>query len=810
MLRHKMEHYSLDRHIDSDTRFSRGMWELKHGVKIKWATEVVKSEIQDGNSIYNVASTSKIYSRGDTLNVPTITIKLTSPSEGIIGFEAYHHISTYKNSKEPEIKLNKDSYSPKVVNDDDFSNLNAGDGAVAKLEKNPFSVEFLGEDKLLTKLGRNSLGWVEDRRYLNVNSQAEKAVTYMTFQLHLSVGEKLFGLGERFGPFLKNGQRVQMWNEDGGTSSEWTYKNIPFYISSRGYGIYVDSVSNVIFELQSERTNRVNIAVPGEGVRFYIIKGPDPKTILNRFTQLTGRPSLPPAWTFGLWLTTSFTTNYDIDTVSSFLDGMKERDIPLSTFHFDCFWMKGFQWCDFEFDPEYFPNATKMLKQLKEKYNIKICVWINSYIGQESKLFKEADENHYLIRYKSTVNGGGSYQTDLWQAGMGIVDFTNPNAVRWYQDKLASLIDIGVDCFKTDFGERIPVKDIEYYDGSDPIAMHNYYTLLYNKCVFEILEKKLGVHKACLFARSATVGGQKYPVHWGGDCESSFEAMADSLRGGLSLTLCGYGYWSHDIGGFEGQPLPSVYKRWCAFGLLSSHSRLHGSGSYRVPWNFDDESSVVLAKFTKLKLSLMPYIYRFAIDAHNSGIPVMRAFLLEFPSDPNAIVVDTEYMLGDSLLVAPVFNAEGDIEYYLPKGEWYGLLDGKVRSSTGEWFNEIHDFKSLPLLVKSNSIIVTSGPNAKNDDPVYDWNNQFMINIFNVAEIETKIPNSKGEFTTFIKSKDVDGTITVEVKGSSNYYIKLLNKKDVTINGNAKLYQLDEFGNSIFEVKGSSTSFTYK
>jgi alpha-D-xyloside xylohydrolase len=305
-------------------------------------------------------------------------------------------------------------------------------------------------------------------------------------------------------------------------------------------------------------------------------------------------------------LTTSFTTDYDEATVTHFVDGMAERDIPLHVFHFDCFWMKEFHWCNFEWDARVFPDPKGMLERLREK-GLKICVWINPYIAQRSALFDEGMEHGYLLKRPD----GSVWQWDRWQSGMGLVDFTNPDAGAWYADKLRALVEMGVDTFKTDFGERIPT-DVVYHDGSDPVRMHNYYPQLYNRCVFEVLEEMLGKGQACVFARSATTGGQQYPVHWGGDSTATFESMAESLRGGLSLCTSGFGFWSHDIGGFEQTASADVYKRWCAFGLLSSHSRLHGASSYRVPWLFDEAgqpgpmASDVLRFFTKLKCRLMP------------------------------------------------------------------------------------------------------------------------------------------------------------------------------------------------------------
>jgi alpha-D-xyloside xylohydrolase len=278
--------------------------------------------------------------------------------------------------------------------------------------------------------------------------------------------------------------------------------------------------------------------------------------------------------------------------------------------------------------------------------------------------------------------------------------------------------------------------DVVYFDGSDPVKMHNYYTHLYNRTVFKLLEERFGQGNALVFARSATAGGQQFPVHWGGDSTATFESMAESLRGGLSLCLSGFGFWSHDMGGFELTASSDVYKRWCAFGLLSSHSRLHGNASYRVPWAYNDDPSQpdsaekVLSYFTKLKCRLMPYLFDAACQAHERGLPVMRAMLLEFPSDPGCDYLERQYMLGEALLVAPVFSYDQTVSYYLPEGTWTGFLTGK-QVQGGRWLTEQHDFFSLPLLARSNTII----PVGKVDDrPDYDYADGVTLNVYELAE----------------------------------------------------------------------------
>ncbi len=544
---------------------------------------------------------------------------------------------------------------------------------------------------------------------------------YTHQQLSLGVGELVYGLGERFGPLVKNGQTVDIWNADGGTSSEQAYKNVPFHFTNRGYGVLVNDAGHVSYEVGSEAVERLQFSVPGESLEYFVMYGGTPAGVLERYTELVGRPAQVPAWSYGLWLSTSFTTDYDEATVTRFVDEMAARELPVSVFHFDCFWMREFNWCDFEWDPRTFPDPGGMLARLHEK-DLRVCVWINPYIGQRSPLFAEASAQGYLVKRPD----GSTWQWDLWQAGMGLVDFTNPDATRWFQEKLRTLLRQGVDCFKTDFGERIPL-EVEYFDGSSPDRMHNLYTQRYNEAVFAVLEQERGAGDAVVFARSATTGGQRLPVHWGGDSTSTFESMAETLRGGLSLACSGFGFWSHDIGGFEGTPDPAVFKRWVAFGLLGTHSRFHGSGSYRVPWAFDEEAVDVTRVFTQLKLSLMPYLYQLGLDASATGVPVMRPMVLEFPDDRAVEYLDRQYMLGSSLLVAPVFTESGEVEFYLPAGRWTNWWTGEVVESHGAWRSEVHGFDTVPLYVREGALLPVGG---RVDRPDYDYLDGLTVRVY--------------------------------------------------------------------------------
>src|SRR3954452_10500357 len=548
---------------------------------------------------------------------------------------------------------------------------------------------------------------------------------FLMQRLSMAVGECIYRLGERFSPLVKNGQSIQIWNDDGGTCSDLAYKNIPFYLSSRGYGLLVNSPGRVEFEIGTERVSQVQFAAPGESLDYYVFFGPDPKDVLDKYTRLSGRPSVPPAWSFGLWLSTSFTTQYNEKTVNEFVDGMASRGIPLKVFHFDCFWMKERHWCDFEWDRDAFPDPPAMLKRLKAK-GLKVSVWINPYISQLSKLFDEGREQGYFIKRSD----GGVYQRDKWQPGMALVDFTNPAARQWYCAKLRALLEMGVDSFKTDFGEIVPDEGVSFHDGSDPKLMRNYYAYLYNKTVFELLEDFHGKNNALVFARSATAGSQKFPVHWGGDCEATFESMAEDLRGGLSFCTSGPAFWSHDIGGFTGTANAALYKRWVAFGLLSTHSRLHGDGSYRVPWLFDEESVTVMRHFARLKNRLFPYLFAAAHDARKHGGPPMRAMHVESRNDPACRYLDRQYMLGSSLLVAPVFRQDDVAEYYVPAGKWTNVLTDEPVEG-GRWQTEKLDFMHVPLLVRENSIIPTSG---NEQQPQWRAADELTLNLFQIAD----------------------------------------------------------------------------
>lgn len=704
-------------------KFTNGAWLAQEGYQISYPKETYEVQ-RDESSITIYAPFSKQYNRASVIDAGMMTIRISSPAPNILSVQISNHKGG--RGKKAAFQLNSRSISPSYTETDSEYIFTSGNAEAHISKSGEFGISYFFNGRYLTSTGTKGIAYVTDA----------DGKSYIRERLDLDVGEHIYGLGERFTPFIRNGQSLDIWNEDGGTDSDQAYKSIPFFLSGKTYGVFVNSTDRVSYEVGSECPTKVQFSVPGETMEYMIIAGETNKHVISLYADLVGKPALPPAWSFGLWLSTSFVTDYDEDTVLEFVDGMIDRGIPLSAFHFDCYWMKGFEWTSFLWDRDRFPDPAGLIRKLHDR-GIRVCVWINPYIAQKSPIFHEGLDGNYFVN----TGSGDVWQWDRWQAGMALVDFSNLVARGWFQKHLEDLIKMGVDAFKTDFGERIPVADafygkkaekegIVYHNGLSADSMHNYYTYLYNEAVFEVLEKRLGKNNACLFARSATVGCQKFPVHWGGDCLSTYPSMAESLRGGLSLALCGFGFWSHDIGGFEDGCDPDLYKRWLQFGLLSSHSRLHGNAQYKVPWMYGDEAVEVAAHFTHLKLGLMPYLFSAAVEASTVGIPMMRPMMLEFPNDEVCQNLERQYMLGSSLLCAPIFNTEGTVRYYVPKGVWTNMLT-RDRIEGPCWRNEKHDYFSLPLLAKENTVLVT----GKTDDSTdYDYLDSVTITIFELLE----------------------------------------------------------------------------
>jgi alpha-D-xyloside xylohydrolase len=532
-------------------------------------------------------------------------------------------------------------------------------------------------------------------------SHVDGAVVAYHDSFALRADERLVGLGEKFTALDKRGQRALMWNFDAfGAESDRSHKNIPFYLSNRGYGLLVDSGLPVEFDLGQSTHSCAQVLVPDELIDYYVIAGPTPERVLDRYGQLTGRPALPPKWAFGAWMSSGFY----VDTQDKVLERarrLRAEDIPCDVLHLDCYWQAADHWSDLRWDARNFPDPAGMLATLAEQ-GFRVCLWTNPYISHLSPAFAEAEAAGYFLRRAD----GSTYVADVWHGNFpacGIVDFTNPAATEWFGGLLRALLEQGAAAFKTDFAEGVPT-DAVAYNGMTGTELHNVYALLFNDLAARVTREVNG--HDLVWARSSYLGGQRHSAQWSGDVKASYPAMANTLRGGLSHGLSGVPFWSHDAGGFHGTPTPDLYVRWAQFGALSPLVRFHGTTS-RLPWDFPADAAHLAADAVRLRYRLMPYLYSAAVESARTGAPMLRALLVDSPDDPTAWTAEREYRLGRDLLVAPVFDPDGERHVYLPPGRWVDFWTGE--SHAGARHVRVRSpLRQIPLYVRQGALIPTT------------------------------------------------------------------------------------------------------
>ena len=551
--------------------------------------------------------------------------------------------------------------------------------------------------------------------------------------------EHFYGFGEKFTDFDKRGQRLEMWNyEAHGVHSERAYKNVPFFMSTRGYGVFVDSVSPIQFDMASSNHSTFSLIVPDAALDYYVIVGPELKTVISRYASLVSFPILPPKWAFGLWMSSGFKRDSQDEVLARARD-LRAHDIPCDVLHLDCYWQRFGCWSDLQWDGEMFPDPETLLKQIKAE-GFKVCLWINPYIGVESPLFEEARAKGYFLKKPD----GEAWVGDQWggyHPPVGVIDVTNPEAAAWFQDLLRKPLRIGADVYKTDFGEGVPA-DTVAHNGMTGVQLHNLYTLLYNDLVVDVTKEIAG--HAMVWGRSTYAGGQRHAAQWGGDTNCTYQGMASTLRGGLSMGVCGHAFWSHDIGGFHYQPTPELYVRWMQFGAFSPLARAHGM-STRLPWDYGDAALRITREYVRLRYRLLPYIYTYACLAHETSLPILRAMALEFPDDPCTYTMDLQYMFGSELMVAPIFNDEGRRHVYFPAGRWIDYWTHEVITGPGARLIEA-PLDVLPLYVRANALIPTIAPPDHLTDAPFDR-----------VTFDAYLLDRGGAFTL----RDTDGATTV-------------------------------------------------
>ncbi len=504
----------------------------------------------------------------------------------------------------------------------------------------------------------------------------------------LAYDEKIFGCGESFTRLDKRGQRVIAYARDAmGAENEWMYKPVPFFLSSRGYAMFVHTSAPVTFDFGRTYGEHNVVYTQDEDLDLFVFLG-TPKEVLSEYTALTGRSPVPPLWSFGLWMSRiTYRSEQEVREVAAKLRG---RRIPADVIHLDTGWFETEWRGDYRFSKTRFPDPARMIADLRRD-GFRVSVWQYTYFTPKNELYAEAVSKGYAVR-----NEGGRLPAED-----AVLDLSNPEAVGWYQSKLAALLRMGVGAIKVDFGEGAPAAGL-YASGRTGLYEHNLYPLRYNKAVADVTKETTG--ESIIWARSAWAGSQRYPVHWGGDAENTDSAMAAELRGGLSLGLSGFTYWSHDVGGFVRRAPRDLYRRWLAWGVLTSHTRAHGAPP-REPWEYDEAFTEDYRRAVGLKYALMPYVLAQARDSSARGFPMLRALFFEYPEDPTSWTVDDEYLFGRDLLVAPLFE-EGAAgrKVYLPPGAWFDYQTGKLYEGA-RWHQIAAGPVPVVLLARSGSAI---------------------------------------------------------------------------------------------------------
>ncbi|MDD3321925.1 MAG: alpha-xylosidase [Paludibacter sp.] len=522
-----------------------------------------------------------------------------------------------------------------------------------------------------------------------------------TFSLHAAPDECFYGTGERFTKMDLSGKTMQLRNLDGqGVNNSRSYKSIPFYLSSENYGLFLHTTSFAKFSLADHSTRSAQVMVEEPVVDFFLIGGDTPEEILFGYRQLTGFPSMPPLWSFGTWM--SRMSYFSAKEVTEICDRMRAEDYPCDVIHIDTGWFETDWLCEWKFNEERFPNPKEFIGNLK-KNGYRVSLWQLPYISYNAIQYKEADENEYISKSERVLTGSSNFSV---QDFAGTIDFTYDKATEWYKDLLRNLLEMGVVCIKTDFGEDIHL-GAEYRNMS-PEKLHNLYPLLYQKAAYEVTKEVTG--NGIIWARAGWAGCQRYPLHWGGDSACSWDGLAGSLKGGLQLGLSGFGFWSHDVPGFHGVPnfmnsvIPDdLYVRWTQFGVFTSHLRYHGT-SKREPWHFPNISGII-KKYWKLRYQLIPYILEQSEITTRTGMPVLRAMILHYPNDKTCRQIDDQYFFGENMLVAPVINPENKRDIYLPEGMWVHFFTKEVFEGE-RWLKKVEvPMDEIPVFVKQGAKI---------------------------------------------------------------------------------------------------------
>jgi alpha-D-xyloside xylohydrolase len=721
---------------------------LERNVIIGSPKEIIKIVRQDGALEFSVSTGDPTASSSDAFRLLTYT--LSSPFPNAISVQM-----THRNGKpSPHIDfLGKDRTASMVIKEtDDEYQIFSGKTEARIAKVGLFEIAFFHDNKFLTRTGSASALIREDGKSIIRSAHT------------IDVGEYFYGLGAQSGSFTRNGVRSGSHITPTFYLSE---TSTPYYLSSKAYGILVNHVDVTRFDFGHSFPGQITFESDYNSLEFIIVAGETTKQTTSFFSDMIGRPSLSPAWSFGTNLSTTAEAAYDESYIYESVEGLLERDINISLLHIDRRWMPNYEWTGFLWDAHRFPDPEDLIRTLHER-GIRVCLWIGPYISQQSPFYSEALAANYFLRDAN----GELIRSDAIQPGAAWIDFTHPAAKGFYLKCLEDLIRIGIDTFciddeSPDFLEnfvRSSSGGIRFSNGhllNNPSA---YYGTLFTQSVFDWLEKRVGKSRTIMFSGHYGIGAQRCPTHVIGHAPADYAGMHDTLSKGLSLSVCGFGTWSHDIGGAENGCNPDLFMRWTQFAALSPHARLHGRQQYKLPWMYGEEAAEVFSHFTRLRHGLMPYIYSLAVEAASTGIPMTRPMYIEFPSDETCANLDRQYMFGDSLLCAPIFSEDGRVRYYVPEGLWTNILTYD-RIEGPCWRTEKHDYFTMPLLARDNSALVT----GKSDDQAeYDYLEGVTVTLFELHEnrpVASEVFAADAQKSGIIRAVRKDNRISVQMDG---------------------------------------------
>jgi len=606
-----------------------------------------------------------------------------------------------------------------------------------KINMSPWFLSLLdNKNTLILEEEYQDRRWWPDGDFLSPPLSIQKENSEFKFFQSFSIqpNEQFWGMGERFGPIALRGQEIVTFLKFNGYSSENScFKPINFFMSSNGYGIFINTYRPCGISFGKRMANTLTFAIKDQLLDFFIFLPPTFKKILKLYSQITGFSPLPPKWSFGIWMSRdSYRSQKEVEKVALRL---RKEKLPCDVIHIDPGWMLvddripyygsneyGCYWeCNLQWN-KHFPMPEKMLDKLK-KMGFKVSLWEIPRLSRRSKIYEEAKSRGFLVKKQD----GSIYGEDSDLGGY--VDFTNPSTVKWFKEKHKKLLAQGVSCFKADSGEGGPIDGIYYsMNGKDAKQI---YSFLYNKALFEAVKEFSG--EGFVWASTGFAGSQRYPIVWGGDNRALYGDISSSLRSAISLGLSGIPFWSMDIGGWWFPLDEELYIRMMQVGLFCSHARFHGN-TPREPWHFSKKVVNLYIKYAKLRYCLLPYLYSQAYLSTKTGLPIIRALVLEFQDDPASWCIDDEFLFGENILVAPILSRQNIRFVYLPKGIWFNFWNKKIlKGPRAIRYNA--PISILPLFVKGNAIIPIGTPlNYVDEKP---------LNLLNI-EVYVGDKNGKG------------------------------------------------------------------